>query len=298
MKYSMSLLWLALAATQCLPQTSLHLSQKSASSTDQFRLLTRPKGFLLQFVSNGKTKQIGIPRDWLIPPQEEKDEEFNYVGSFQYDREITSFPVGNGEIGLHVSSYDVAREGTSHAAAGRDVFLIFDPASLALTNGGISRGVTKWRVRSEGCLGAAAEHYLLADIDSDGLIDVGVIKDEIECVDRYDQAEDKEWKEPRYKQYPATWYVLRGNAWQLESSYAGKIPSSAIELPLIGMAASDVDDVPLGMWRSFDPSKRLELDGPPPAYIPPYWKEQIHKPAAEAVQALEPADKRLARLHQ
>jgi hypothetical protein len=298
MKYCISLLWLAVGATQCLPQTSIQRPQNPVFSTDQFKLLIKPRKFALQFESNGKSRQIPIPRDWLVPPEEEEAEIGNYVLSFGYNAPITSFAIGNGGIGLHLSSYDLTREGTSHAAAGRDVFLLFDPESLALTKGGIERGVTKWRVRSEGCLSAAAEHYLLADVDGDGLVDIGVIKDEIECVDRYNQAEDKEWKEPRYKQYPVVWYIFRSNSWELKSSYSGKLPGSVTELPLIGMAARDVDEVPLGMWRNFDPSKRLELDGPPPAYVPAYWKNQIHKHAAAAAQGLEPTKQRLATLHQ
>lgn len=248
--------------------------KKETISSHKFKLLERHNDFVIQFVSMDELRQIEVPRDWLIPPREQADEEGNYVSSFGYDVPVTSFPIGNGRIGLHLSSYDITREGTSHAAAGRDVFLVFDPKSLVLTKGGIRRGVTKWRVRSEGCLSAAAEHYLLADVNGDGLIDIGVVKDEIECVDQYNRAEDKEWKEPRYRQYAAVWYVFRGSAWHLESIYSRKLPASLVELPLIGTAAADVDDVPLELWRSFDPSDRIELKGPRPAYVPAYWKNQ------------------------
>lgn len=259
-------------------------AQNPAFSNDKFRLVIKRNKFALQFDSNGKRRQIAIPREWLVPPEEEKEEIGNYVLSFGYDPPVTSFPIGNGRLGLHLSSYDVTREGTSHAAAGRDVFLVFDPKSPAVSKGGIERGVTKWRVRSEGCFSAAGEHYLLGDVDGDGLTDIGVVKDEIECLDKYDQAEDKDSKENRYKQYPADWYVFRGKSWQLDLTYSGKIPASVTELPLIGSAADDVDDIPLGMWRNFDPTKRLELDGPPPAYVPPYWKNQVDEHAGAVTQ--------------
>lgn len=273
--------WIAVSVALCVAQT---VPQNPAFSNDKFRLLIKGDKFALQFDSNQKRRQIVIPREWLVPSEEEKEEVGNYVLSFGYDPPITSFAVGNGLVGLHLSSYDLTREGTSHAAAGRDVFLLFDPKSRALSEGGIKRGVTKWRVRSEGCFSAAAEHYLLGDIDGDGLTDIGVVKDEIECLDKYNQAEDKDSKETRYKQYPVDWYVFRGNSWQLDAGYAGKIPASVTELPLIGSAARDIDDIPLGMWRNFDPSKRLELDGPPPAYIPPFWKNQIHEHAGAVTQ--------------
>jgi hypothetical protein len=298
MKYCISLLWLTVGATQCLPQTSIQRPQNLVFSTDEFKLLIKPKKFALQFESNGKSRQIPIPREWLVPPEEEEAEIGNYVLSFGYDAPITSFGIGNGRICLHLSSYDLARDGTSHAAAGRDVFLLFNPESLALTKGGIERGVTKWRVRSEGCLSAAAEHYLLADVNGDGLIDVGVIKERIECVEKYNKEEDKEWREPYYEQEPAAWYIFAGNGWRLEPNYAGKIPESFLELPLIGTAAADVNDLPLGLWRNFDPSKWVAPNGRPPAYIPPYWKNQIHKHAAAAPQGLEPTKQRLATLHQ
>src|SRR5579859_330498 len=284
MRYLIPCAWILLAPTVCLAQTS---TLNPTFSTDQFSLLTKANKFALQFSSNGKRRQIAIPREWLVPPDEEKEEIGNYVSSFGYDPPITSFAIGNGQIGLHLSSYDVTREGTSHAAAGRDVFLLFDPQSLAVSNGGIQRGVTKWRVRSEGCISAAAEHYLLGDVNGDGLMDIGVVKEEIECVDKVNQAEDKEWREPHYKQYSIDWYVLRGNTWQLDTSYSGKIPGVINELPLIGSASSDVNEVPLAMWRSFDPSQRLELDGPPPAYIPPYWKSQVTKQTEAEMQPVE-----------
>lgn len=292
----LALTWATFTMTLATNQGSSSTPHDTQISKGQFTLLVHPTSFALEFVTNGKTTDVPIHRDWLIPPQEEKDEEFNYVSSFHYSKEVSSFPIGNGRVGLHLSSYDLTREGTSHAAAGRDVFLLFDPRSLAVTNGGIQRGVTKWRVRSEGCLSGAAEHYLLADVDGDGLMDIGVIKDEIKCVDKYNQAEDKEWKEPHYTQYPAVWYVFRGNSWQLDPSCSGEIPPIVTQLPLIGMAARDVDDVPLGMWRNFDSSKRLELDGPPPAYIPSDWKNHIQNHGGAATQVTDGPHKRISDL--
>lgn len=281
MKLCLCLCWAVLGAGVWLQQTAILSPQNQAFSTGQFRLLTRPRRFALRFVSNGRTEQAAIPRDWLIPPQEEKEEEeAAYVSSFSYDTEVQSFPIGNGQIGLHLSSYDIEREGTGHAAAGRDVFLIFDPKSLLVTRGGIERGVTKWRVRSEGCLGAASEHYVLADIDQDARVDIGVVTEEIQCVEKYNKDEDKEWMEPTYKQSPALWYVFRDSVWKLEPKYSGKIPESVAELPLIGTAASDVNDLPLGLWRKFDPSRWLAPNQNPPTYVPVYWKNKAQKPAA------------------
>lgn len=139
------LAWAWLRASELeTPQAVFQHYKSNEISTGQLKLLTRPRGYLLQFVSNGKTKQVAIPREWLVPPQEEKEEEEGaYVSSFNYDTQVQSFPIGNGRIGLHLSSYDFAREGTSHAAAGRDVFLVFDPMSLKIFQGGLRSGITK-----------------------------------------------------------------------------------------------------------------------------------------------------------
>jgi hypothetical protein len=95
------------------------------------------------------------------------EEEGNYVSSFQYGEEVWAFPIGNGQTGLHLSSYAIQKEGSAQAAAGKDIFLVFDPRSSRIFRGGIERGVTKERVRSQGCFSASAESYFVGDIDAD-----------------------------------------------------------------------------------------------------------------------------------
>ncbi len=255
MKYCISFLWIVLVARVCLPQTAIHGAQKPAISSDQFKLLTRGKDYALQFVSRRKTRQVAIPRDWLIPPQEEKDEELSYVSSFHYDKEVSSFPIGNGRTGLHISSYAIQEEGSAQAAAGRDVFLVFDPASSAVSRGGIERGVSKERVRSQGCFAASAEKYLLADIDSDGLTDIGVVKEELQCVQSKKRQDVDLIVGPFYKQDPIVWYVFKGNAWKLEPSFSGKFPEHYQELPFIGIDRSPVDYVGCILWKTCDRTK-------------------------------------------
>jgi hypothetical protein len=245
---------------------SAHVSKARAQSRQQygtgsipaaqFELLTEPHAFVLQFTSNGKTKRVAIPRDWLIPPQEEKDEESTYVSSFQYDKEVSAFPIGNGKAGLHLSSYAIQEQGSAQAAAGRDLFLIFDPTSLHLSRGGIERGITKERVRSEGCFEASAERYFVADIDGDGLTDIGVSKEELECVPTRYQQQDLELIEgPVYKQVPVAWYVFRSGAWKLEPALSGKFPERYQELPLIGIDKTPVDFVGRVLWETCDRTK-------------------------------------------
>ena len=247
-------LWALLGSAAASSQTSSRDSQNPNISSGQFTLLTRPKGFVLQVGSNGETGQVAIPRDWLIPPAEEKDEEPNYVSSFHYNKEVTSFPVGNGRTGLHMSSYAIDAEGSAQAAAGRDVFLIFDPASWAVSRGGIIRGLTKQRVRSQGCFAASAERYFLADIDGDGLTDIGVAKEELQCVEKEERGVDVTVG-PFFQQYPVAWYVFKENGWKLEPGLLGKLPEHYNELPLIGLDRSPVDVVGCRQWKTCDRTK-------------------------------------------
>lgn len=236
-----------------LPAARAGLQQNQVPAY-QFTLLLRRGNFWLQLVANGKSQQIAIPRDWLIPPQEEKDDKLGYVSSFRYGKEVSSFPIGNGQMGLHVSSYEIQAEGSAQAAAGRDVFLIFDPRSSQAFRGGIERGVTKQRVRSQGCFAASAEKYILGDIDGDGLADIGVVKEELQCLPKPDADVDT-IAGPFYKQYPVEWYVFRGNGWKLETSLSGKFPEHYLELPLIGIERSPVDFVGCGLWKTCDRAK-------------------------------------------
>lgn len=259
-------------------QTSSSGPQNPTISTQEFKLLTRPVDFALQFVSKGKTKQVAIPRDWLVPPEDEEAEESGaYVSSFNYDSQVQSFPIGNGRIGLHLSSFDLTREGTSKAAAGRDVFLIFDPISLEIFQGGFRPGITKGRVRAEGCLSAAIEHYYVADVNGDGLTDIGVVSEELQCIEKSDG-----WMAgPFYKQHPVVWYLLRGTGWTLEPRFYGKFPEHYQEVPLIGIGRSPVDFVGCGLSQSCDRAR---------------WPHEIHTATAHGVTAhfggQEPIDKR------
>lgn len=101
------------------------------------------------------------------------------VDPFNYDRGVTSFPIGNGEIGLGFASFDAMTEGSMAAAEGRDVFLIYDPSEGRLRPGGLDLGITKQRYRVDGCFRAEMVHLLIADTNKD--VDIGAVKEEIWC---------------------------------------------------------------------------------------------------------------------
>jgi len=73
--------------------------------------------------------------------------------------------------------------------------------------GPVPRGITKQRIRSQGCFAASAAHYFVADMNKDGLTDIGVVKEEIQCSEKTDRRVDR-IVGPFYKQYPIVWYVF------------------------------------------------------------------------------------------
>lgn len=231
-------LLIAAVCAPCLCAGPSAFQAHASRSPAQFKLVRNRRSFSLAFTSKGVTKQIVIPRQWLVPPKEEADEELNaFVLSFNYDSEVQSFEIGDGRIGLHLSSFESGDEGSSRAAAGRDVFLLFDPKTLELREGGIRRGITKARVMDRRCFAANSEHYLIADIDGDGSTDIGVVQEELQCIENSDG-----WMSgPFYKKFPVAWYVLRKNLWTPESHYDGQMPTRYRELPLIGMACSTIE---------------------------------------------------------
>ena len=77
-------------------------------STDKFTLQREGDNFFLQHLTlAAKHQRIAIPRHWLVPSHDMDDEEDSApVDPFNYDRRVTSFPIGNGAIGLRFSSFD------------------------------------------------------------------------------------------------------------------------------------------------------------------------------------------------
>jgi len=275
--------------------SSLSLAQQSvvghraiAVSTHQFTLQSEGDNFFLQPLPlAAKRPRIAIPRDWLVPPHDTDDEEDSSpVNPFNYDRHVTSFPVGNGKIGLRVSSFDAMTEGSMAAAAGKDVFLIYDPSDRSLHQGGFDLGITKERYRVDGCFRAQMVHLLVADVNGDGLADIGVVKEEIWCPeishdeDEVSDAQPAEHKNlpPElknivemhlYQEHNVVWYIYTPNGWKLDPDQTW--PNAYSELPLTGIGLSPVDFVGQLLWHSFDPKSWVDR----PVYVPSYRKKLI-----------------------
>lgn len=250
-------------------------------STDRFRLLIEGSQFFLSYGSNRQALRIPIRREWLIPPAEEKREEnegFPLFSSFLYDSHVTSFDIGNGEIGLQFSSYYIHPEGSINLGIGRDVFLIFNPADSSLHPGLADLGVTKEREWDAGCFRAIMHHFVIGDVNGDGLVDIGIVKEEIQCPGDGDiglvkekcPGEDDDWygSRARYLQHPLRWYVFSADRWEPDDTGGAK---RFIQLPLIGMTSSPVEFAAAINWRTYDPAKWFY----PPEFIPSYREKMI-----------------------
>ncbi|MBN2366874.1 MAG: hypothetical protein EH225_13580 [Calditrichaeota bacterium] len=82
-------------------------------------------------------------------------------------------------------------------------------------------------------------------MNEDGLNDIGVIEEELECARLIQRKKDMSPVEsPYYKIYPVQWYIFIKDRWLYDQSLNGKILSiSKRELPLIGLVKSPVDYV-------------------------------------------------------
>ena len=213
--------------------------------TDSVKLLKDGKNFIVKFVEDGKIKQMAVQREWLIPKKDEEfDEEMGaIVSSFQYNENVTSFSIGNGQTGLHISSYGINDEGSANAGSGRDVFLIYDSKSSKLSNGTSKlglKGVTQERGRGEFGPEADSKIFLISDINGDGLTDTGIIEEKI----YYDEKAHTKY----FEQMPIKWFLFKKMNWEKGSSYIGEIPKEYLELPLIASRMSPVDYVGDRLW--------------------------------------------------
>ncbi len=195
----------------------------------QLKLLSDSSHFRLQIIEDATLRNLPIPAGWLIP---EENEEKGYVSSFNYDDSLNIFMIGGGLTGIQISSYDIQKEGSAQAAAGRDVFLVYHAPENRLYPGLINLGISKDRVRSAGIFYATNHIFLLADINDDEFKDIGIIKEDLQF-SPHSQS---------YHRNPPEWYIFYKNRWVLEADSSGIFPLQAmIKLPLIGLGKSPVD---------------------------------------------------------
>jgi hypothetical protein len=190
-------------------------------------------------------KRIEIPKAWLYPPKEVEKDRDSYVNSFNYMEPVTTFQIGKELVGLHLSSWDYMPPGTGSAmaAAGRDIFLVYNKKTHQISPGILEHHITKNRVRWMGCFYSTFHNFIIGDINNDGLIDIGVTLEKIWCEEKSDEEQQIDLiSGPYYKKYPIEWYIFKGNTWEKAPLYNETWPKKAImELPMIGLTKSPVE---------------------------------------------------------
>lgn len=206
---------------------------------ESFKLLHEQKEYFLKLPTG---ENISIQKKWLFPPDQIEEDEESYVTSFNYDLEVHSFYISKDFIGLHISSYEIQKQGSAGAAAGRDIFLVFNTKSKKLNQGIINLGITKQRIRIMGCFFAEFNNFFIGDINDDSLTDLGVVMERIWCDQYFDEKKKVDTRSaPFYQKQPIKWYIFQSTKWIYHSKSDGMKPKNAlISLPLIGLIKSPV----------------------------------------------------------
>ena len=234
------------AAVLALAPFAANAQNGGLVDSNRFELVSSNGSFSLR----ARALMMPVPTEWLIPPSTDNDA-FSDPSGVQYDKQVDSFAIAPGKTGLHVSSFEIS-EGSLQLAAGRDVFLVLDEATHKLRPGLIGLGVTKSRVRAMGCFEAAAAKFFLADLNHDRALDIGVMREKLDCrevpakdVDDIDRVEG-----PYYNVEPIRWYVFHDDAWSYDATLDGRFPTRTPywELPLISIIKTPVEFV-MGLSR-------------------------------------------------
>lgn len=215
--------------------------------TTKYSLQISQDNFIVR--DNIKNVQLILEADFLFNSYKYLDDEISYISSFSFSNKINSFEIGNGLIGLQLVSFSAMKSGSAQAAAGRDLFLIYNPQNETILGKVLDFGITKQRSRYMGCLSAKSSHFILTDIDQDGLLDIGRIKEEMKC----DARENDMLSEVYFTQSAAEYYLFADSSWT--KSDLKKDPGDYSWLPLIDIQFNPVDFFAKMKWHSYNPLK-------------------------------------------
>ncbi|MES0490770.1 MAG: hypothetical protein ABUK01_12300 [Leptospirales bacterium] len=207
-----------------------------------FQLIADPASPMAQLDSGGLCKKIYFSREWLHESFTKKGIEKS-IPENNFDRQVTAFKVTPNIIGFHLSSYEVQKSGSAQIALGRDIFFVYMINEHTIFKGIVSLGMTKRRQRILRCFTAAHSKFLLSDINKDGNLDIGILKEELLCKGLKNSEADV-MEGPYYKQYPIQWYIFEKDHWAYHSNFDSRFPAKSYwRLPLIGILKSPIDYV-------------------------------------------------------
>lgn len=228
-----------------MPMRQQEIEESHTIDRQRFRLYKDQSEFTVREGSGDSARFYIIPKSWLIFPDEEREDREYYVSSFNYDETIHSFNICESLIGLHISSYNIQKEGSAQAALGRDIFLVYDKSKGKFHPGLTHLGITKERIRTQGNLLAKHINFVISDINRDGFRDIGVICEELNCRNVPPSLRQEEIRENvGYQRYPIQWHIFNKNQWDYQAQLNGENHiTNFINLPLINLVKSAVDFV-------------------------------------------------------
>jgi hypothetical protein len=196
-----------------------------------------------RFAVECPSRRVDGPIEWLMPRAEVDAEKDNYVSSFRFGPDAAAIPIGRGFIAFHLASYEMMKEGSAAAAAGRDVFFLLDPTTHTLRPAGPNLGLTRERQRADGCFRALNHRFFLADVDEDGMLDLGALREELVCrlEESRENPGDSYSRGPFDCPQPVRWHVFADGQWAAAPKHDGFAPAAPRELPLLGITRSPVD---------------------------------------------------------
>jgi len=175
--------------------------------------------------------------------------------------EVRNLPDPNGVKAIKLSRHKYllllsfyGAPSDARVARGLDIFLVYHSNNKHFRT--VSSDLMPHIGRGAGpCRNAAMASYLLQDINEDGLLDIGVLRERIKC-----DFENDAPSRPYYEQQPIKWYVNIKNDllkthdyWIPTRSYEGTLPEYYTELS--SLSTSPVDVVGSNLWRTLN---RLE----------------------------------------
>jgi hypothetical protein len=161
------------------------------------------------------------------------------IGPAHFFHRVSSFRIHSGLVGLHlVSLRRIPAAGSD--IIGQDRFLVLNTSLNKITPGRVNYSLSMQQTTAFNCLQTQNKLYVIADVDRDGYMDIGVQKELLGCQEQFDPvAGGNVLTRPVYVKTRPVWYRFNGNAWQHDRKYDGKaIPGHARSLPLIGMEKS------------------------------------------------------------
>ena len=165
----------------------------------------------------------------------------DYIDINQWEHKVISFTIEPSILGIYISSYDIQERGSQQAAGGQDRFMVLDLRSGKLNQDGLDLGKTKQRYRFMGMDYATSHNIYLADVNQNGLLDIGVMQEDITWY-----REDSEFcpvrEGPFYCTKPTRWFIFSINGWHESQNTKKKLTEmGAVKIPLIGITKTPVD---------------------------------------------------------